>query len=213
MRYTILLGGDLTPTGRLRRQTAGTSAIAADSGISHAAALGLDVELWVGDFDSADADAKAAHAHLPTKTFPHEKDMTDGELAVAEALARGAITLVLAGAFGGARADHTHLHLAMAMKLAEDGIDVLLSSGTEEGTPLLPGRQAEFDYAPGTMFSVIAFEDLTGLDLAGAKWPLSQRFVPFGSSLTVSNEVSGRLTARLETGRAILVAQCGRETA
>ena len=209
MRYTILLGGDLLPTERLRRQTAGTRAIAADSGIRHAAALGLDVDLWVGDFDSADGAARTAYADIPVRTFPHEKDMTDGELAVAEALGQGATALVFAGAFGGARVDHTYLHLAMAVKLAEDGVEVLLSSGSEEGVPLLPGREAGFDYPSGTMFSVIAFGDLDALTLTGAKWPLARRVVPFGSSLTISNEVAGPLTAHLGAGRAVLVAQCG----
>ncbi|MCB1719598.1 MAG: thiamine diphosphokinase, partial [Candidatus Competibacteraceae bacterium] len=48
--FVILLGGDLSPTPRLRDQVAGARAIAADSGIRHAEALGLDPELWTGDF-------------------------------------------------------------------------------------------------------------------------------------------------------------------
>ncbi|HMM64640.1 MAG TPA: thiamine diphosphokinase, partial [Mesorhizobium sp.] len=191
-RFTLLLGGDLVRTPLLDRQVAGSRVIAADSGIRHATSLGVTPELWVGDFDSAPADLPAALAAVPQRKFPADKDMTDGELAVAAALERGATSLVLAGAFGGARADHGFLHMALALKLAEAGTATLLTSGAQEGVPLLPGR-AGFDYAAGTLFSVLAFSGLSGLSVQGAKWPLSEVEVPFGSSLTLSNEVRGRL--------------------
>jgi thiamine pyrophosphokinase len=204
-RFTILLGGPLTATPRLSRQIAGTRIIAADSGIAHAAPLGVTPELWVGDFDSASAADLAGHAGVERKTFPPEKDRTDGEIAVDEALARGAKSLLLAGAFGGARPDHAFLHLALAIRLAERGIPTLLSSGAEEGRAVLPG-ETRFDYAPGTLFSILGFSDLAGLSIDGAKWPLDTVETGFGSSLTLSNEVAGDLVVSLETGRALLLA-------
>lgn len=135
--FTLLLGGDLVRTPRLDAQLAGTRVIAADPGIRHADMLGLVPELWVGDFDSAPASLPPHLARVPKERFPAEKDKTDGELAVAIALQSGATKLVLAGAFGGARADHAFLHLALAVRLAEDGVDVLLTSGAQEGVPLL----------------------------------------------------------------------------
>lgn len=204
--FTILLGGELTRTPRLDAQIAGSRIIAADSGIRHAAALSVVPELWTGDFDSVTDQDRAAHAAVPIAAFPAEKDATDGELAVDEALARGATRLVLAGAFGGPRADHEFRHLAAALALAERGVDVLLTSGVQEAAPLLPGADRDFDYQDGTLFSVIGFTDLAALTLTGAKWPLANRDVPFGSSLTLSNNVRGRLSARLGAGRAMLIA-------
>lgn len=204
-RTTILLAGDLTPTPRLRAQIDGTRVIAADSGIRYASALGLSPDLWVGDFDSATDDHHAEHGDVPTARFPAEKDKTDGEIAIEVARSDGATEIILAGAFGGERADHAFLHLTTAMRAAESGLRVLLTSGTTEAVPLLPG-DAEFDYPPGTVFSVLGFGDLAGLTLRGVKWPLDRRFVTFGSSLTISNEVETRLTANLEAGRAMLVA-------
>lgn len=204
-RFTVLLGGDLVATPRLAAQVAGTRAIAADSGIRHASALGLVPELWTGDFDSVSDAMRERHPDVPTEVFPAEKDQTDGEIAIAAALARGARELVLAGAFGGPRADHAFLHLTAAIDLAERGIACLLASGSQEGHPLVPGESA-FDLPPGTLFSVLAFSDLAGLTLSGVKWPLRDRHVPFGSSLTLSNEVTGRLVAGLGSGRALVVA-------
>ncbi|BCH30450.1 thiamine pyrophosphokinase [Mesorhizobium sp. L-8-10] len=203
--FTILLGGDLIRTPRLDAQTAGARVIAADSGIRHADTLDLAPELWVGDFDSVSLAMAASYPEVPRKVFPSGKDKTDGELAIDAALSRGATSLVIAGAFGGPRADHAQLHLALAIRLAEAGVPVLLTSGAQEGVPLLPGRSA-FDYEPGTLFSVLGFSDLSGLTLRGARWPLKAVEVPFGSSLTVSNEVTGELSVELGSGRALLLA-------
>lgn len=203
--FTILLGGELKRTPRLVRQVAGSRVIAADAGIGHAAMLGTVPELWVGDFDSVPNDLPDTFDAVPRLAFPSEKDKTDGELAVDAAFARGATALVLAGAFGGPRADHAFLHMTLAMRLAEAGIDVLLTGGTQEGVPLRAGR-AYFDYEAGTLFSVLGFSDLSGLSLAGAKWPLDNVRVPFGSSLTISNEVRGGLEVKLGSGRAMLLA-------
>jgi len=204
-RFLILLGGDLVRTARLDAQIAGARVIAADSGIRHADALDVTPELWVGDFDSTPERLTARYAGIERRSFSTDKDMTDGELAAAAALELGATSLVLAGAFGGPRADHAFLHLALALKLAETGTPTLLTSGTQEGHPLLPGTTA-FDYADGTLFSVLGFSELSGLTEEGAKWPLDRVEVPFGSSLTLSNEVRGALRVSLERGRAILVA-------
>ena len=203
--FTILLGGDLIRTPRLDRQVEGSRVIAADAGIGHARMLGLVPELWVGDFDSVPANLPDELASVPRRTFPAEKDKTDGELAIAAALERGATSLVLAGAFGGKRADHAFLHLALSLQLAETGTKILLTSGAQEGVPLLSGK-AGFDYADGTLFSVLGFSDLAGLTVTGAKWPLDHVKVPFGSSLTISNEVRGRLEIALDHGRAMLLA-------
>lgn len=203
--FTILLGGELKRTPRLVRQIAGSRVIAADAGIGHAAMLGLVPELWVGDFDSVPDELPRALEAVPRTTFPAEKDKTDGELAVEAAFARGATALVLAGAFGGPRADHAFLHMVLAVRLAEAGIDIVLTSGSQEGVPLRAGR-ARFDYEAGTLFSILGFSDLTGLSLAGAKWPLDAVQVPFGSSLTISNEVCDGLDVTLGGGRAMLLA-------
>lgn len=205
-RFTILLGGELVATPRLAAQIAGSRVIAADAGMRHAVTLGLTPEIWVGDFDSAPEDLPANLLAIERKSFPRGKDKTDGELAVDEAFARGADNLVLVGAFGGPRLDHAFLHLTLAMRLMEAGTPVLLTSGAQEGIPLQCQRENQFDYPDGTVFSIIAFDDLIGLTVTGARWPLENFSMPFGSSRTISNEVGGSLHICLNSGRAMLVA-------
>lgn len=204
-RFVILLGGELVRTPRVDAQVAGARVIAADGGIRHAATLGVEPELWTGDFDSATEAMAAEWAHVPREVFPAAKAKSDGELAADMALARGATSLVLAGAFGGARADHPFLHLTLGVKLAEKGFPTLLTDGRQEGRPLLTGA-ASFDYPDGIVFSILGFSRLTGLTITGARWPLDRIAMGFGSSLTLSNEVAGDLGVTLEEGRAMLIA-------
>jgi thiamine pyrophosphokinase len=207
--FTLLLAGSLSVTPRLLAQIAGTRAIAADGGMAHAAALGLHPELWVGDFDSTPSDLLAANRSVARLVFDPAKAKSDGELAVEAALERGATALVLAGGLGGTRTDHQMIILAAAAALAARDIPVLLTSGHEEAAIVLPG-QMRVDLPEGTVFSIIGFEDLTGLSIGGARWPLEQANVPFGSTLTLSNIATGAVTVTLSGGRAALFAQFGK---
>ena len=204
-RFTLLLGGDLIATQRLAAQISGTRVIAADAGIRHAQALGLVPELWVGDFDSTTGPLERSFLDVRREEFPADKDQTDGELATSIALREGATSLVMAGAFGGFRADHAFLHLALALRLADEGIEVILTSGAQEGVPLYLGPQ-DFDFADDTLFSIIGLSELSGVSVSGAKWPLNDVEVPLGSSLTISNRVKGHLHITLRAGRALLIA-------
>ena len=96
-------------------------------------------------------------------------------------------------------------HFGLALKLARDGYRVLLSSGTEEARPLLPGRLG-LQLKKGSRISIVPLTDLAGLDLTGVKWPLSHRDVPLGSSLTLSNEALGPVTIGLAQGYGMIIA-------
>ncbi|WP_374333185.1 thiamine diphosphokinase [Aestuariivirga sp.] len=203
-RFAILLGGDLAVTPRLKSQIRGARVIAADSGMMHAAALHLVPELWVGDFDSAGSELTMQYRDVPRETFPAEKDATDGALAVAEAIRRGASEIVLLGGLGG-QTDHTAGLLGQSIRIARDGIGCLLTSGVEEAWPLIGGRMS-VDLPQGTRLSIIPFTDFQGLDLVGVKWPLTNRDVPVGSTLTLSNVALGPVEISLRSGSGIAIA-------
>lgn len=203
-KCVILLGGECVATPRLIEQCRGAFVIAADSGVRHAAALGLGVECWLGDFDSTTPDLAAHYAHVPRKVFPVEKDKTDGELAIEEGLSRGMRRFILVGAFGGARADHALLHNFQALALARQGCHVLLTNGVQEATPVLSGEY-HFDLSIGALFSLVGFGPLHGVTLTGAKWPLTDRDVDAGSSLTLSNIATGAVSIKVEAGEALFI--------
>ena len=177
--FTILLGGELTLTERLREALEGSRFIAADGGMRHAATLGIEPELWVGDFDSTPPALIEAQSGVPRQPYPAAKNETDGEIATAEAINRGAERLVLAGALGGERSDHALQHVFHAL----------------------------LDLRAGSLFSVIGFSELEGLDILNARYPLENFFLPFGSSRTISNVAEGPVTFALKRGKAMIFAR------
>ena len=208
--FTILLGGTCVPTPRLLAQVKNTRVIAADGGMAHAKMLGLTPELWVGDFDSTPPELEVDYAHMPRQQFDAAKAKSDGELAIEAAVSLGANALVLAGALGGARSDHQMMILMNAMALTERGLPIILTSGTEEATCILPGEM-RVDLPVGTVFSVIGLTDLEGLMIEGARWPLNNCDVPLGSTLTLSNEATGAVSLSLQSGKAVMFANLGAE--
>ena len=205
-KFVILLGGPLTVGPRLLGQVAGARAIAADGGIRHSEALGLVPEIWVGDFDSSDDALAQRYAGVPRLEYPAEKSLTDGELALQMALERGASRIVMAGALGGERADHAWAHVVQALALALEGRQVFLTSGDEEGYPLLPGRLT-LDLPKASLFSVLGLDRLEGLTIQNVRYPLEGFELPFGSSRTISNVAEGEVTFDLRAGRALVLAR------
>lgn len=196
----ILVGGRLTASPALAALPHPDLVIAADGGARHADLLGVNIDLWVGDFDSSGG----LILDVPREQHPAAKDSTDFELAVSVARQRGASELVILGAFGG-RFDHAFALALGACRLAGEGLTVSLHSGDEAGYPLLPGVPVEIDLQGGQIFSVLAASELRGLTLRGARWPLTDANVPLGSGLTVSNEAAGGvLEAELAGGVALL---------
>ena len=205
--FVILLAGRVVPTADLRAIVAGARVIAADDGIRHAPSLGIVPELWVGDFDSAPGEPPIAMAGVRRETFPRDKDKTDGELAIDAAITLGATRLTLVGALGGPRSDHAFAHFILALRYCRDGLDIALQDGAESAFPL-SAEPRRFALEAGTQFSVLKFSSVTGLTIAGAKWPLTDVDLPFTSILTQSNEAAGPITVSVREGDAIFLAQC-----
>ncbi len=207
--WAVLLAGELRATARLRAQVAGARAVAADAGIAHARMLGLQPRTWVGDFDSTLPALLEQHAHVPRIHHPADKNMTDGALAIAHALERGARRLVLVGAMGG-RSDHALAHLLQLAELAGRGIVAVASSGMEEAHGLAAGEW-RIDLPEGTVFSLLGFEVLEDVHLKGAKWPLAGERLDFASTRPLSNVVLGPLELRIGKGRGVLLASLSEE--
>ncbi len=202
-KFGILLGGTVKPTKRLKKQLQSARVIAADSGMQHADPLNLKPELWVGDFDSASSHLQKKHANVPRQTYDADKDATDGEIAIAEALRRGATTLILVGGFGG-QFDHTLAHAGFLLGLAKRGMDIFMTSGDEEAHALIDELEID-DLSVGTRLSIAPMADLRGLTLTGVKWPLHKRDVPLGSALTLSNIVEGTVRMNMLSGSALVI--------
>ena len=94
MHALVIAGGD-APAPLDATLASAPLVVAADSGVGHALALGLTVDLVIGDLDSAVPDdvARAAAAGARVHRFPADKDATDLELALDAARTFGATSV------------------------------------------------------------------------------------------------------------------------
>ena len=166
--------------------------IAADRGLAVCTALGLKPDIIVGDFDSAPEGLFSYWEKQPDvllKRFPPEKDWTDTELALKEALAAGWKQIVILGAFG-SRIDHVLGNVQLLPVALSHGASVVLLDEKNRITlhqkPFRILRKEQW----GTYVSLFAFGgDVTGLCLKGFKYGLTDAVLrPFGA-LAVSNEI------------------------
>ncbi|WP_457632862.1 thiamine diphosphokinase [Oceanithermus desulfurans] len=200
----VLLGGPLEATGALRAAArAARLVIAADGGVRHAAALGVEPALWVGDFDSVNLEDLTRWRHLPRMEYPRDKDATDAELAAQAALKARPRSLLFAGGLGG-ELDHELGNLTLAVALARRGVRTALSSGPTWAFALVPPG-LELDLEAGTPFSVVPLADLEGLTIRGGRWELEDARLPLGSGHGLRNAAAGGVDVRLAGGYGLFV--------
>ena len=105
-RCIIVSGGRLGP---VPQPQPGDFVIACDRGYRYCAGLGLQPDLFIGDFDSYDGAVDPA---VPVDRLQPEKDDTDTGHAIRHALDQGYRTLILVCALGG-RLDHTLANISL----------------------------------------------------------------------------------------------------
>ena len=205
MRALICLAGEL---GDVSADELGTldTVIAADSGIRHARQLGLEVDYVVGDFDSARPDdISTARIHgAKLMQVSSEKDLTDFEIAIAQATNIGATELTVVAGWGG-RLDHcvgnlaalaapAHSHLQRHFRAEHEWVSVLDDAAIE-----IKGR-------PGDVVSLFPFGgQVAAVTTTGLKYPLSSQPMSPYAALGVSNELLGSGATVAATGGALLV--------
>jgi thiamine pyrophosphokinase len=165
----------------------GTPVVAADRGLEHALALGLEVALAVGDFDSASPEAVtvAEAAQTRVERHPRDKDATDLELALDAAAAMNpARILVLAGE--GGRLDHhlSTLLLLASARYARAQVDALIGL---TWVHVVRGARA-LEGTPGELLSLLAVgAPAKGVTTEGLTYPLRGETLETGSSRGISN--------------------------
>jgi thiamine pyrophosphokinase len=183
----------------------GASVVAADRGLEHAVALGLEVDLAIGDFDSASpASVEAAEAAgVRIERHPTAKDATDLELALETAFAlTPARILVLAGV--GDRLDHV---LSMLLLLGSPRWrDVQLDAELGAASVHVVRDERTLAGQPGELVSLLALHGpAEGVRTEGLVYPLVGETLQPGSSRGVSN-VFERESARISVEHGVLLA-------
>jgi thiamine pyrophosphokinase len=203
----VVTGGDALEVGQLPDLPPDALVVAADSGVDRAQALGLHVDLAVGDFDSVSEAglAQAADGGAAVERHPAAKDATDLELALSVAAAQGPERIVVLGGHGG-RLDHL---LANAHALAEPslaGIEVVAQMGDAIVTVVRPGPPARLTGRRGDLVTLLPVHGTaTGVRTDGLLYPLVDEDLPPGSTRGVSNELMAA-TAAVSLREGVLLA-------
>jgi thiamine pyrophosphokinase len=206
-KIVVVVAGGEAPRAKAALQVPLDAAvIAADGGLDHARALGLDVAIAVGDFDSVSEEAVAAAAAAGVRVVRHpaDKDATDLELALDLAASSGAERiLVLAG--GGGRLDHllSALLLLGHERYANAQVDALVGPArvhVVRGTRTLAGE-------PGELVSLLALHgSVAGIRTEGLAYALHGETLEAGSSRGVSNVLTApTATVTVEHGTLVAV--------
>lgn len=191
-RALVISGGLAPDAADVGPLPSGAFVIAADSGLEHAAALGLGVDVLVGDLDSASAEAVSAAeaAGVRVERHPTAKDATDLELALDYALAAGATRVTVVSGGGGERLDH---HLAELVLLASPRFAPLhldARIGRARAVAIHAGEEVSLTGTPGAVLTLLALGGpATGVTATGVRWPLAADTLQPGSTRGVSNEI------------------------
>lgn len=159
--------------------------IAADGGLQHTQALGIEPQEILGDFDSL--------GYIPqdARVFPVEKDDTDAMLAARRGLALGFREFLYYGSLDGKRLDHTVANYQTLRYLADHG-----ARGYLVGQDFLVTvvKEGTISFPEGTEGLISVFclgADARGVSLRGLYYPLEGGNLTAGFPLGVSNHFTG----------------------
>lgn len=177
--------------------------ICADGGIDTARKLGIQPDLVVGDFDSAQSDPPEGVEviHLPV-----EKDETDLLYAVKEAFRRGYDTFILLGVLGGERFDHSIASLCVLSFIADRGGRAVMANGKTSVFVINTGRLV-FTDLKGSTLSVFPFGvNSCTVTYKGLYYPLVNQTLRLNDAMGVSNSITeDRAEVFLHQGRALVI--------
>ncbi len=173
--------------------------LAADGGLSHVRALGLEPDGVLGDFDSL------GYVPRDAARFPVEKDDTDAMLAVRHGLELGYRSFLLYGGLDGPRLDHTVANFQTLQFLCDRGAQGFLV-GTDYIATVIKNGTVRFPKEASGILSVFCMgADAAGVTLTGLKYPLENARLSAGFPLGVSNRFTGTESTVSVTDGSLLV--------
>lgn len=166
--------------------------ISADGGANHCASLEITPDILIGDCDSIDHNLLTNYLEsgVTIQRHPKEKNATDLELALDYASRKGASSIDVLGTLGG-RWDMSLANILLMANQKYSGIKITLIAEHCRILLLHPG----IHHIEGTMGQCISLlpikGDASAVKLNGFRYPLDRQTIYFGSSLGVSNVMTG----------------------
>ncbi len=185
----LIVSGGTPPPESLLKEYAGKSdyIIAADSGAAPLLKYGIKTDLLLGDFDSLKEEDRLKISTDEVRIYKRQKDFSDTEAAVREALLLKPENVYMLGATG-TRMDHFLTNLSQLGFLLKEGV---------HGEIIDPNNRIYMTDKPIEIKKeegYISFSSFDGkvnnFTIEGFKYHLKDHTLKFGESLTVSNEFS-----------------------
>ncbi len=162
--------------------------ISVDGGAGHLRKIGINPDILIGDFDSANSQDLDYYINkgINVSKFPVEKDMTDSELAIEKVLELGATEVVFLGALG-TRIDHSFANIMLLKKMLDIGLRGSIAD--EHNELYMFDSNFSISKKEGRKLSLIPItETVTGVSTRGLKYPLVNATMVLGTSWGISNE-------------------------
>lgn len=207
MKAIIVSGGNPPPRELLIKEiTEDTFLIGADSGANCLYDYNIEPDLLVGDFDSID---KVVFDYFKKgkciiDIYPTEKDFTDTEIATQRALCMKPNEIVFLGCTG-SRIDHLLGNIGMLKLCLQNGVNAYLKD--DNNVVRLISTSTTLKGSVGQIFSLQSYGDeIIGLTIEGAKYPLNNYNLKIGQSITISNEFAApKVEIKFKAGTLMLI--------
>ncbi|TMG71089.1 MAG: thiamine diphosphokinase [Chloroflexi bacterium] len=203
MRAVVVGHGDVLPSDRAVIRD-DDFIVAADGGAFALERWKVLPHLVVGDMDSLGQAGveRLARQGIAVAKFPANKDESDLELAVTQAIGAGAQEIVLLGALGGDRLDHEAANLLLLADPGYDGVRIEARRGALCVRAVRGPGSLSLDAAAGTLVTLLPVAaDAEGVRTEGLRYPLAGERLAFGKSRGLSNEIiSTPASVALERG-------------
>ena len=203
----IVSGGDPPPTRLLRQRTAAAELIiAADRGAWYCWKSGIRPSLLVGDMDSLSSAVLDDFTSLGVEILwlERDKDATDTQVALEEAVRRGAKSIEILSGIG-TRFDHSLANVQLLVLAQSMGIEACIL--TRHQRIFLVQDSYELHAAQGCTISFLPLEaEVRGITLTGFAFGLTDARMELGRPYGVSNVVrESPARIRVRQGRLLVV--------
>ena len=160
----------------------------------------------MGDLDSVTKDDVdyAANQNIKILKLPKEKDETDSQVALDEAIKLGAAEIVFLGALG-SRFDHSYSNVLLLVRAYEKKVSALIKDN--KNTLFVSDGKVSLTEKKGGFISILPLtEGTVATDSYGLKYPLNNLSLPLNRPIGASNEMtSGKAGVTIKSGLALIV--------
>ncbi len=171
--------------------TQDTIVVCADSGYLSALKEGINPNCVIGDFDSM--DIQPHEINFPVQLHKIEKDETDTQLCIDYLCKLGVQEILLFGALGGARFDHSYANLQLLAYSLKKGVRLVIKDKTTE-IFMISSEKICLKGKIGDIVSVFAINKAEGVSYKGLKYNLENGEIrsdlPFACSNMMIDKVA-----------------------